>query len=112
MRRPSRKPDYQIRIARERIGILLDLAGKSVKKHPERSRRYVQLARKIGMRYNVRMTKSQKRRICKYCNSYLVPGYNSRVRTDRSKRSVVVTCLVCRKITRYPYISEKGNIKE
>ena len=54
-RRPAKRPESWVRIAGERIDILLGLAGKEAKKHPERARRYVELARKIGMRYNVRL---------------------------------------------------------
>jgi len=62
MRRISKKPEQHIKIARERILILLDLAEKEFKKHPERSRRYVELARKISLRYNVRLSKQLKRK--------------------------------------------------
>lgn len=68
MRERTKKPVFQSRIAKERIEILLDLAKKEFKNHPERSKKYVELARKIGKRYNVRLTKKQKRSFCKKCN--------------------------------------------
>jgi ribonuclease P protein subunit RPR2 len=95
-----RKPEYHIKIAKERIDILFGLAEKELKKHPERSRRYVELARKIGMRYNVRLTK-YKRKFCKNCNTLLKPGYTSEQRTD--KGAIVIKCLKCNKIHRYPF---------
>jgi len=57
----GKKKLWQVKIAKERIAILLDLAKKQLKKHPTRSKRYAQLARKIGLRYNVRFTKEQKK---------------------------------------------------
>ncbi|MCK4335183.1 MAG: ribonuclease P [Candidatus Aenigmarchaeota archaeon] len=102
------KPETWKKIAKERIKILFDQAGKEFKKHPERSKRYVELARKMGMRYNVRLTKEMKMRFCKKCFSYLKPGVNCRVRTRRDKQSVVLTCLDCGFVSRYPYIREKG----
>jgi ribonuclease P protein subunit RPR2 len=80
-------------IARERMDILFDLARETSPRDRELSRRYVSLARKIGMRYNVRLLKNDKLMICKNCNSFLVPGVNCRVRTHASR--VVITCLDC-----------------
>jgi ribonuclease P protein subunit RPR2 len=97
----GRKPDYQLKIARERIGILLSLAEKEFRKHPKRSRRYVELARKIGMRYNVRLTQQQKRGLCKSCNTLLKSGVTSKQRTE--KGVIIIKCQNCNKIYRYPF---------
>ncbi len=101
--RRGRKPEWQRKIAKERIKILFELAEKEFKKHPERSKRYIQLARKIGLRYNVRLTKEQKRKFCKNCNSLLLPGVSCKVRLDKNKKTVSIKCLNCNKIYRYPY---------
>jgi len=101
--RRGRKPEWQRKIAKERIKILFGLAEKEFKKHPERSKRYIQLARKIGLRYNVRLTKEQKRKFCKNCNSLLLPGVSCKVRLDKNKKTVSIKCLNCNKIYRYPY---------
>lgn len=74
MRIRSKKPDWQQDIAKERIQVLFDLAEKEFKKYPERSRRYVQLARKIGLRYNVRLPKEIKRSFCKNAMDYCCPA--------------------------------------
>jgi ribonuclease P protein subunit RPR2 len=106
------KPASWRRIAKERISILFKEADKEFRKHPERSKRYVELAKKIGMRYKVRIPKDLKRRFCSKCLSYLKPGVNCRVRTRKEKRAVTVTCLVCGSVSRHPYIREKQNIKQ
>lgn len=67
----SNKPEWQRKIAKERIEILLGLAKKE-NKNKERSRRYVQLARKIGTRYVVRLSTEQKRSFCKRCDSIII----------------------------------------
>jgi len=103
MRTRSKKPDWQQNIAKERIQILFDLAEKEFKKYPERSRRYVQLARKIGLRYNVRLPKEIKRKFCRKCDSLLLPGRSCTVRLDSKKRALTIKCLNCNKIYRYPY---------
>jgi ribonuclease P protein subunit RPR2 len=97
--RTRKKPDWQQEIARERIEILLNLAEKEFKKHPERSKRYVQLARKIALRYNVRM-KKLKRLFCKNCFTLLTPSTS----TVRLKdKTITVKCKVCNKLYIYPY---------
>jgi len=53
---------------------LFQLAEENAREHPERARRYVELARKIGQRYNVRIPKEWKYRFCKKCNSFWIPG--------------------------------------
>ncbi len=88
----SKKPAWQTDIAKERIEILFEEAEKSLRKHPERSRRYVELARKIGLRYNIRFPKELKRRFCKKCNTLLVPGLTSQTRVHDK---VIIKCLKC-----------------
>jgi len=104
MRKPSKKSEKLQKIALERIHILFDLAKNEIKKHPERSKRYIELMRTIGMRYNVRIPKEMKRQICKKCNSYLLPGYNCKIRS--AKKIMLIECLNCGNIMRYPYIKE------
>ena len=98
-----RKPDWQQNIAEERIIILFNLARKELDKHPERSKRYVQLARKICLRYNVRLPKDMKKIFCKNCNNLLIPGKTEKVRIDSKNKTISRTCLKCNRVYRYPY---------
>lgn len=104
-RRPSGKSRKQAGIGEERIKKLFEMAGNEFKQHPERSDRYVRLARKMAMRYNIKIEKTLKRKICKKCQSYLVQGVNStsRIRND----SIAVRCLKCGNVMRYPYRRHK-----
>lgn len=103
MRTRTEKPEWQQKIAKERIEILFGLAEKNLKKYPDRSKRYVQLARKIGLRYNVRFSQQLKRQFCKACSSLLMPGFTSTVRLDSKNKNIVIKCRKCNKIYRYPY---------
>ncbi|MEM5875278.1 MAG: ribonuclease P [Candidatus Aenigmatarchaeota archaeon] len=104
MKRPIRKkPNWQRKIAKERIEILLELAEKEVKKNPERSKRYVELARIIGKRYNIRLTKEQKNKFCKKCNIILIPGFSMKTWLDSKNKTKVVKCLFCKNLYRIPY---------
>lgn len=102
-----KKPKYQKEIARERIEILFHQAEKRFSSRPELSHRYVELARKIAMRYNIKIPKELKRMFCSNCYRYLKPGVNSRVRTRAQQEAVTVKCLECGNIMRYPYRKEK-----
>ncbi|MFH8080777.1 MAG: ribonuclease P [Candidatus Aenigmatarchaeota archaeon] len=104
----GKKPRWQIQIAKERIGILLSLARKIVEKHPERAKRYIQLARKIGLRYNVRLGKL-KRTFCKNCNIPLIAGKTCLHRLDSSKKTLNIICKSCGNIIRIPYKDDDKN---
>lgn len=103
MRRDKTK---ERKIARERIGILMERAEEeAIKGNTKRTDRYVSLAKKIGTRYNVRFPRSLKRKICKHCDSFLLPSVNCRVRLN--KRTVSIYCYKCEQYTRIPYVKEK-----
>ena len=53
----ARKPKYQVEIAKDRINILFEQAESEFKEHPERSHRYVEIARNIAMKFNLSITK-------------------------------------------------------
>jgi ribonuclease P protein subunit RPR2 len=109
--RSRKKPEAWTRIARERMQILFDQAEAAFEKHPERSKRYVELARKIGMRYNVR-PEGMRTKYCRKCSALLRPGVNSRIRLRKDRQAVVTTCLSCGSVSRHPYIREKKIIKQ
>ena len=111
-RRHSPKPGWQQAIARERIARLFSLAEREFSSHPERSHRYVSLARKIAMRYNIRLPPELKSRYCRKCYKYLKPSINCRVRTSARQRAVIITCMECGHVMRHPYRREKNLKKE
>ncbi len=96
------------RIAKERIERLFEEAEKEFSKHPERSHRYVELARKIAMKTKTRMNE-YKTKFCKHCYKYLKPGVNCRVRTKN--RKMVYYCLNCKRYTKFSYLKEKRGLK-
>ncbi|MHA1606087.1 MAG: ribonuclease P protein component 4 [Candidatus Freyarchaeota archaeon] len=101
-RRPSRKDIKKIAISRMKR--LMELAEKVFSEDQELAQRYVELARAIGAKANVRFPKWLRRRICRHCGAYLWPGVSCRVRL-RINRSphVTVTCLKCKRQMRYYY---------
>lgn len=96
------------RIARERIDILFTLAERVFPYDKELANRYVEIALAVQQKAQVKIPRKWKRRYCKKCHSFLVPGVNARVRL-RQKRlpHVVIQCLECNHIMRFPYLREK-----
>ncbi|NQV08995.1 ribonuclease P [Candidatus Woesearchaeota archaeon] len=92
-------------IAKERIGELFEQAKKEFKNDPKLSNRYVELARKIAMKSNVRIPSDLQKLFCKHCYVFLMPSVNCKVRTHEGK--VVYTCYSCKKFMRFPYVKEK-----
>ena len=89
----------QKKIAKKRIKKLFYLAEKNaLDKKLDLADRYIKIARKISMRYLVSIPKYYKRRFCKHCYSYLLPGENCRVRINKGK--VLIYCNNCKKLSR------------
>jgi ribonuclease P protein subunit RPR2 len=97
-------------IAAERIEILLKEARSNFEKDPKFSRRYVELARKISTRTKVRIPSEEKRYLCKGCGLPLIPGRNARVRVLPGNSRIVITCLSCGKLKRYPFARKRPDI--
>ncbi len=88
-------------IAMDRINTLFREAGAQFKNDPMLSDRYVELARKIAMKYKLKMPSRYRRQYCNHCYSYLRPGANCRVRA--TGKTISYFCLNCRKFTRIGY---------
>jgi len=94
MVKPNKKQE-QRKIALERIKILFSEA----KDNPNMANRYVELARKIAMKVNLRIPLQYKRKYCSHCYNYF-NSENSRTRIHKSR--VIKYCNKCRKFTRIP----------
>ncbi|MDD1741411.1 MAG: ribonuclease P, partial [Methanothrix sp.] len=81
----------------ERLFLLADAAHLH---NPERSDRYVQIARRISTRTRVRMPSGLKHLFCPHCGSYLAP---EKVRVRLRQGILTATCLSCGKQKRRPY---------
>jgi ribonuclease P protein subunit RPR2 len=100
-RRHTLNKKFQKIIAKNRIQRLFKLAEEyALYDRLELSDRYVLLARKISMRHLVSIPTKFKRRFCKYCYCYLMPGINCRVRIHNSK--IITYCHNCKKYMRMP----------
>ena len=103
-----RKFKYSKKDAREKILEYLQKAKACIKKDPELSNKYVQKARRVSMKNKVRIPSNLQRQFCKYCHTFLLLGYNCRVRNQNKK--MVYYCTTCRRYMRFP-IKKKNNKK-
>ncbi len=98
--RGRNKPIEQIKIAKQRIIILFDQAEKAAKKKKKTfADRYVEMARKIGMRYNVRIPSELRRKFCRKCKKYLHKELSADIKEE--KGFLKITCLSCGKKMHY-----------
>lgn len=105
MRKYKQKSAGQREIALERIKTLFKEAREVFKKDKNLANRYVELARKIAMKYKVRIPSEMQKQFCKHCYKFLMPDVNCRIRLKDGK--VVYYCLECKKYMRFPYTKEK-----
>src|SRR3989338_7436339 len=87
--------------AKELISNFMFKAKQTFSKNKELANKFVQKARRLAMKTRSRMPSEIKRNFCKHCHSFLIPGQNLRVRTQKGK--LVYYCLECKKHWRMPY---------
>ncbi|MFB6208394.1 MAG: ribonuclease P protein component 4 [Candidatus Nanohaloarchaea archaeon] len=92
------------KIAEERIERLFKLARRRMDEGEEElADRYVELARKIGMRHQLAIPGELQKQFCSGCKAFLVPGKNCRVRIDSKKSTVNYECESCGNVDRYGF---------
>ena len=101
----GKRPKWMIEIAIERMNILFERAEMEFITHPERSHRYVELARKLSTKYNTKIPEKWSRRYCRECGKFLYYGHNSSVRLVDEK--VNIFCGECGHVMKIPYNKEK-----
>ena len=80
---------------------LLSTAAKTSVTDMELARRQAELARKVMLRFNVRLDYSLRRFICRGCKKFVLPGVNARVRLGHGKPPALrITCLECGHVSR------------
>lgn len=90
------------KIAKKRISILMREAKKAaLEDELEKADRYVEIARKIGMKHNVSLNSKYKRKICSNCYSYLFPSKSCKIRVKEG--AIITRCLGCGTINRFKY---------
>jgi ribonuclease P protein subunit RPR2 len=90
-------------IAEERIRILFEQAEDKLGEEPVLSKRYLELARRIGERAQVSIPEELRRKFCSNCNLYFKPGNNCKVSFNTEEKFVEYTCGECGEVEKYGY---------
>lgn len=98
------KKKFSNKEAIKEIKSFFETAEKSFEKSKELANNYVRKARNLAMKHRMKLPLELRRKFCKTCYSYLIPGKNSRVRVSKGK--VVISCFECKGFTRIPYVKE------
>ncbi|MEM4311313.1 MAG: RNase P subunit [Nitrososphaerales archaeon] len=85
-------------IAYQRVKRLIYIALDTARYDLDLAKKQAELARRIQLRFNLRLPFELKRFFCHSCKQFLVFGVNSRIRI-RSK-ILTVTCLNCKHVYR------------
>jgi len=83
-------------VATKRMHILFKNAVSNARVDVDLAEKQAMIAKKISMKYKIRMPYEIRSCFCKKCKKFIVPGINSRVRVGRSNvKSVRITCNFC-----------------
>ena len=53
------------------------------------------IIRNLCTKFNVRLDFSKRMLFCHKCKRFIVPGFNSRIRLSKIRKSINITCLFC-----------------
>ena len=87
------------KLAKAEVISLFAEAKRVFKKSPSMANKHIAKARRLAMKHKLRFPRELKRRFCKHCYAYLVPGTNCRIRTQKGR--VIYYCLNCKKFMRF-----------
>jgi len=101
----KREKKLEKKIAAERIKILIEKARERMLEDYETSRKNIITARRISQRYRVRIPRELKITYCKKC---FFPYRSDRFRVRVKKSRVIITCLNCGEVRRFPIVEGKN----
>ena len=83
-------------MATQRILSLFNSAVSNVRNDPKLAEKQAHAARKISMKFKIKMPWSIQSSFCKKCKKFIVPSVTSKVRIGRSNvKSIRITCVFC-----------------
>jgi ribonuclease P protein subunit RPR2 len=97
-------------LARHRVNILLSEALETSKDDLNLANRQAEIARKICLKYNIRLPYFERQLFCRKCKSFIVPGVTSRIRLDYKPKAVKITCLKCGHVYRKILLRSRNNM--
>ena len=82
-------------IAMKRMEILFNNALSNAKNNPGLAQRQAEIAKKISLKFKIKMPFEINSSFCKKCKKFIAPGIASRIRLGSKPKSVRITCSYC-----------------
>tara|TARA_B110000014_G_C19849527_1_gene440239 strand:- start:350 stop:649 length:300 start_codon:yes stop_codon:yes gene_type:complete len=82
-------------IATRRIEILFNNALSNAKNNPRLAQKQAEIAKKISMKFKIKMPFEVSLGFCKKCKKFIAPGIASTIRLYSKPKSIRITCLYC-----------------
>ena len=82
-------------IATKRMKILYNNAVLSARNNPELAQRQALIAKKISMKFKIKMPFEVSSSFCKKCKKFIAPGITSKIRLGSKPKSIRITCSYC-----------------
>lgn len=86
------KKKFIKRASAEAVEILLDQAEQAFASHPQRSRRYVQMAFALIKKNRIRLPREMRLRFCKKCLRYWMPDKTVTITFEPRRNGMLFTC--------------------
>ena len=98
------KRSKQKAVAVSQVDVIIAGALKTAKDDIALAKQQAAIARRICLKFNIRLPYQKRQLFCRGCKTFIVPGINSRVRTSKKQKMLLLTCLECSHIYRRPII--------
>ncbi len=82
-------------IATRRIEILFNNALSNAKNNPGLAQRQAEIAKKISLKFKIKMPFEVSSSFCKNCKKFIAPGIASKIRLASKPKSIRITCTYC-----------------
>jgi len=82
-------------IATRRIEILFNNAISNAKNNPGLAQRQAEIAKKISLKFKIKMPFEVSSSFCKNCKKFIAPGIASKIRLGSKPKSIRITCTYC-----------------
>ena len=82
-------------IATKRMQILFHNAISNAKNNPRLAEKQAEIAKKISMKFKIKMPFEISSSFCKRCKKFIAPGITSKIRLGSKPKSIRITCSYC-----------------
>ena len=82
-------------IAIRRMEILFNNAISNAKNNPRLAEKQAEIAKKISMKFKIKMPFEVSSSFCKKCKKFIPPGVRSKIRLGSKPKSIRITCSYC-----------------